>query len=141
MINTLVVALGGALGSVARYWIAVWAYPVSGSLPLGTICINILGSFAIGLFGAMTVASGRYPLGEPARVFFMVGVCGGFTTFSSFSLQTLELLRMGAVWRAAANIVLSVALCLGAVAIGYKAGAAMSGIHHVVQNPPEEEAA
>jgi CrcB protein len=140
MTVTLLIALGGALGSVGRYWMALWAYPISQSLPVATILINVVGSFAIGLFGALTHPAGRYPLPEPARLFFMVGVCGGFTTFSSFSLQTLDLLRAGAPVRALANIVLSVALCLGAVAIGYSSGAALGGAHPVAQNPLEEEA-
>jgi fluoride exporter len=119
---TLLVAVGGALGSVARYWIALWAAPLSRNLPWGTIGINVSGSFAIVLFAVLTAESGRNPLPETARVFFMVGVCGGFTTFSSFSLQTLDLLRGGEVGRAMANILLSVLLCLGAATLGYVAG-------------------
>jgi CrcB protein len=116
---TLWVAIGGALGSVARYWIALWAAPLSRDLPLGTIGINVLGSFAIALFGALTAESGRSPLPDATRLFFMVGVCGGFTTFSSFSLQTLDLLRGGEIGRAMANILLSFVLCLGAATLGY----------------------
>jgi CrcB protein len=116
---TLWVAIGGALGSVARYWIALWAAPLSRDLPLGTIGINVFGSFAIALFGALTAESGRSPLPDATRLFFMVGVCGGFTTFSSFSLQTLDLLRGGEIGRAMANILLSVVLCLGAATLGY----------------------
>ena len=98
--TVLVVALGGALGSVARYAVAVAAMPISGSLPWGTMLINIAGSFLIGFVGTLTLAHGRYPLPETARLFVMVGFCGGFTTFSSFSLQTLDLLRAGATGRA-----------------------------------------
>ena len=119
MAATLWIALGGALGSVARYWCAVLAAPLSRELPWGTIGINIAGSFAIALFGTLTAESGRHPLPDTARLFFMVGICGGFTTFSSFSLQTLDLLRGGAPGRALANIMLSVVLCLGAVMLGY----------------------
>ena len=93
MQQTLWIALGGALGSVARYWIALWALPVSRHLPWGTIGINIAGSFLIGFFGTLTLEGGRHPAPEWARLFVMVGICGGFTTFSSFSLQTLDLLR------------------------------------------------
>lgn len=141
MAATLWIALGGAIGSVLRYWIAVWAVPISRLLPMGTILINIAGSFAIGLFGALTLAHGRYPVPEPARLFFMVGVCGGFTTFSSFSLQTFDLLRVGAPGRALANIAISVVLCLAAVAVGYSAGARISGTHQVAQTATEESAA
>ena len=141
MNETLWIALGGALGSAARYWIAVWALPISRTLPWGTILINVAGSFAIGAFGTLTLAHGRYPVPETARLFFMVGVCGGFTTFSSFSLQTLDLLRAGAPGRALANAALSVLLCLGAVAAGHMAGAALNGhAVQVAQTQAEEDA-
>jgi CrcB protein len=141
MAATLWIALGGALGSVARYWIALWALPVSRSLPWGTIGINVVGSFAIGFFGTLTLANGRYPVPETARLFFMVGVCGGFTTFSSFSLQTLDLLRGDAPGRAFVNVAVSVLLCLGAVAVGHYAGAALNGgATQVAQTAAEEEA-
>jgi CrcB protein len=111
--------IGGAIGSLARYVISVLALPISGSLPWGTILINVGGSFLIGLFGTLTLADGRYPTSESVRMFVMIGLCGGFTTFSSFSLQTLDLLRSGAVVRASANVVASVILCVGAVAVGH----------------------
>jgi CrcB protein len=140
MLIAFLVALGGAIGSVARYGIAVWAAPISRSLPWATILINIAGSFAIGCFGTLTLAHGRYPVPEPARIFFMVGVCGGFTTFSSFSLQTLDLLRAGAAARALLNIGLSVLLCLAAVALGHAAGARLNGgAYGVAQIAIEED--
>ncbi len=74
MTETLVIALGGALGSVARYWIALLAMPISRSLPWGTMMINIAGSFAIGFFGTLTLSHGRYPVSDLGRLFFMVGV-------------------------------------------------------------------
>ena len=139
MAATLWIALGGALGSVARYWVAVLAAPLSRDLPWGTIGINVVGSFAIGFFGTLTAADARHPLPDMARLFFMVGICGGFTTFSSFSLQTLDLLRGGAPGRALANIVLSVALCLGAVSLGYLAAAHLNaGARQIAETPPEE---
>ena len=141
MTETLAVALGGALGSVARYWIALWLVPVSRSLPLETIGINILGSFAISFFGTLTLAHGRFAAPEIWRLFFMVGVCGGFTTFSSFSLQTLDLLRSGATGRAMANVGASVLLCLLSVAAGhYAASAVNGGAVQVAQTTAEEEA-
>ncbi len=141
MVETLLIALGGALGSVARYWIGLWALPLGRGLPWGTILVNVVGSFAISLFGTLTLGSGRYPLPDAARLFFMVGVCGGFTTFSSFSLQTLDLLRGGAIGRALANIAASVLLCLASVALGYVAASHLNGrATQVTQTAVEEEA-
>ncbi len=135
------IALGGALGSVARYWLAVWALPVSRSLSWGTIGINVAGSFLIGFFGTLTLANGRYPAPEWTRLFVMVGFCGGFTTFSSFSLQTLDLLRVGAWNRALANIAVSVMLCLASVAMGHALAAQINGgKRQVTQAIVEEEA-
>ena len=139
--NCLIVMAGGAVGTLLRYAFSVLALPVSRDLPWGTILINISGSFLIGLFGTLTLANGRYPVPEGARLFVMIGICGGFTTFSSFSLQTLDLLRTGALLRAAANIVLSVALCIAAVAVGHLLAARLNGgARAVAQISIEEEA-
>ncbi|MFK4823726.1 fluoride efflux transporter CrcB [Paenochrobactrum sp. BZR 588] len=119
MKETLAVALSGALGSVARYWIGIWMLPLSRNLPWGTIGINITGSFAIAFFGTLTMLQGRYPLPEVWRLAFIVGVCGGFTTFSTFSLQVFDLLREGAPGRATLNVVISVIFCVLAAAVGY----------------------
>ena len=89
------------------------------NFPWGTILINILGSFIIGFFGALTTSDGRFTAHPDARAFVMIGICGGFTTFSSFSLQTLDLARDGKLGAAFANIALSVVLCLLAVTAGY----------------------
>ncbi|MET3790132.1 fluoride efflux transporter CrcB [Aquamicrobium terrae] len=137
--SCLAVAFGGAVGSLARYMLSAAAQPISGSLPWGTILINILGSFIIGLFGTLTLAHGRYPVSENVRLLVMVGVCGGFTTFSSFSLQTLDLLRSGAMGRAAINIIASVVLCVGAVAVGHFAATWFNRDVRIVQLPIEEE--
>lgn len=127
MMGIFWVALGGALGSVARYWVSTWAAPVSQAVPWGTIGINIAGSFVIGFIGTLTLQDGRLPAPESVRLFVMVGVCGGFTTFSSFSLQTLDLLRAGAWGRALLNVAASVLLCLAAVAAGHALAAALGG--------------
>jgi fluoride exporter len=134
------VMIGGALGSLARYLVSFIALPISGNLPWGTIIINILGSFIIGFFGTLTLAAGRFPVSESWRLFVMVGICGGFTTFSSFSLQTLDLIRSGAVARAGINIVVSVVLCVAAVALGHYIAAQLN-LHkdQVAQIPIEEE--
>ena len=121
MIATLLVGLGGALGSIARYWLSQWGAPISRSLPWATILINVAGSGAIGFVGTL-LAQGRQ---DPARLFLMAGLCGGFTTFSAFSLQTLDLLRAGAAARAALNVALAVLLCVTAAAIGQQAAASL----------------
>ena len=138
-VATACIAGGGALGSVARYWVAVWAAPLSRSMPWGTVGINVAGSFVIGFFGTLTLAGGRHPAPEWVRLFVMVGICGGFTTFSSFSLQTLDLLRAGAWNRALLNVGASVVLCLLAVAAGHGAAAWLNpGMAAVAQNGGEE---
>ena len=114
----LLVTIGGAIGSLARYALSVAALPISQSLPWGTIGINILGSFVIGLFGTLTLANGRFPVSEEARILVMVGMCGGFTTFSSFSLQTLNLMNDGEWLYATGNIAGSVILCMLFVWLG-----------------------
>jgi CrcB protein len=123
VVTTLWISLGGALGTAARYWFAVWVLPFSRTLPFGTIGINIIGLFIIGFIGTLTLASARHPLPETARLFVMVGICGG----SSCSLQTLHLLRSGAWTRALLNIALSVLLCLLAVAAGHAVTAHLNG--------------
>jgi len=123
----LVVMAGGALGTLGRYAVSVAAAPISRDLPWGTIIINVTGSFLIGLFGALTLATGRFPASENLRLFVMIGICGGYTTFSSFSLQTLELMRNGAALRAGINIAASVALCVAAVAFGHVIATYLNG--------------
>lgn len=137
----LIVMAGGALGTLMRYLVSLCALPISGQLPWGTIIVNITGSFIIGFFGTLTLAHGRFPVSEEFRLFVMIGICGGYTTFSSFSLQTLDLLREGALGRAAINIALSVVLCILAVAIGHAVGAHFNGgATQIAQTAIEEEA-
>jgi fluoride exporter len=136
----LIVMIGGAFGTLARYVIAMLALPISRDLPWGTIVINITGSFVIGLFGTLTLAHGRYPASDNVRLFVMVGICGGYTTFSSFSLQTLDLLRGGAVVRALVNVIASVTLCVVAAAAGHLLAAHFNdGALQIAQLPIEEE--
>ncbi len=125
------VTIGSALGGLLRYILTRVTGPVSSGFPTGTVLINVLGSFVIGYFGALTAQGGKYPASENTRLFVMVGICGGFTTFSSFSLQTFELLRGGAWGRALANVVLSVLLCLFGVAVGQ--GLGQSSALHAAQ--------
>ena len=118
--TVLWVALGGALGSVARYALSGIAVRWLGAaFPYGTLFVNVMGSFAIGLLAALVAADGRPSLGADARAFLLVGVLGGFTTFSSFSLETLNLARSGALAPAMLNVAGSVVLCLAAVSFGF----------------------
>ena len=127
MITYFWIALGGALGTVARALCAESAARSFGdSFPWGILIINIVGSLVIGFFATLTGVGGRYLVAPDARQFVMVGICGGFTTFSSFSLQTLNLLLDGYVLRAGANIVGSVVLCLLAVWLGYLLASALN---------------
>jgi CrcB protein len=114
------VTLGSAIGGLLRYAITRLTLTLSISFPFGTVLINVLGSFVIGYFGTLTLQSGKYPASDNLRLFVMVGICGGFTTFSSFSLQTFDLMRSGGWGRALANVVLSVVLCVAAVAAGHR---------------------
>jgi fluoride exporter len=114
------IAVGSALGGVARHWFSGVAARLCGeTFPWGTLLINIMGSFAIGFFGTLTGPDGRVFVGSTARQFFMVGVCGGYTTFSSFSLQTLNLANDGEWLSVGGYVIGSVALCLIAVWAGY----------------------
>jgi CrcB protein len=114
------VAVGGAIGSMARLWLGVKVTLLTGlAFPWGTILVNIIGSLVIGFVATLTGPSGRVVVPINAQAFVMVGLCGGFTTFSAFSLQTLELARDGRLMHAGANIMLSVVLCLTAVALGH----------------------
>ncbi len=120
MLSYLWVSIGGAIGSAGRFWISgLVAERYGQTFPLGTLSVNVTGSFAIGLVAALTQPDGRFLVSPSFREFFMIGICGGYTTFSSFSLQTLTLAQDGEWWRAAANAIASFALCLVAVWLGY----------------------
>lgn len=126
--SVLLVMLGSALGGLARHWCVAVAGSLFGtSFPFGTVLVNIAGSFTIGFANTLTLPEGRLPVHADWRLFVMVGLCGGYTTFSSFSLQTLALIQEGSVGRAAANVVASVLLCLLAVWVGHLAAAALNG--------------
>ncbi|MBN9590426.1 MAG: fluoride efflux transporter CrcB [Alphaproteobacteria bacterium] len=113
------VALGGALGTISRYFISgVVANAFGETFPWGTLVINITGSFIIGFFATLTAPEGRLMVGGMTRQFVMVGICGGYTTFSSFSLQTLNLMRDGEWAPAAGNMLGSVILCMIGVWLG-----------------------
>ena len=127
MQNYIWVVIGSALGGGARYWCSGFiAQRIGETFPWGTLAVNVAGSFVIGFFATLTGPDGRFLVGTTARQFVMIGLCGGYTTFSSFSLQTLNLARDGEWLRAGGNIGLSVILCLLAVWLGLMAAAALN---------------
>ena len=120
MRTSLAIALGGAVGSLARYWIGVAMLGVSTAFPLGTLVINVAGSFVLGAL------LGAWPASPSAvRAGLAVGVCGGFTTFSTFSAEVVALAERGAAGRAAAYAGLSVGLSVAAMLVGLLAGRAV----------------
>ena len=128
------VALGGALGSVGRFWlngiVSTRFGEAAASFPLGTLAINVTGSFIIGVVAALASPEGRMDSRSRAFAtqFLMIGVCGGYTTFSSFSLQTLNLLRDREFLYAGGNVILSVTLCLIAVWLGWLLGSIFNSV-------------
>lgn len=123
--TTLLVGVGGAIGSILRYWAGGLVQQAAGgaaAFPAGTLLVNVIGCVAIGAVAQL--AEQRSSLGADARVFLMVGLLGGFTTFSAFANETMTAWRSGAVLVAAVNVVLSVGACLAGVAAGRAAIAA-----------------
>jgi fluoride exporter len=119
MLDYILVMLGGALGTGARFWASGFVAERGGELfPLGTLVVNATGSFAIGFFAALTDPEGPLLVSPRFRQFFTIGLCGGYTTFSSFSLQTLDLVRDGDWFKASLNTLLSFVCCLAAVWLG-----------------------
>jgi len=125
------IAIGSALGGMGRFALNNFvserlgaAFPLGNII--GTLLINVIGSLAIGFFYTLTSAGSRWVVAEEGRIFFMVGICGGFTTFSAFSLQTLNLFRSGDWLRGGGYVVASVVLCLLAVWLGHVAAALMN---------------
>lgn len=114
--RVLIVAAGGAAGSALRYLVAGYVQRWA-AFPVGTFMVNVAGCLAVGLLAGLAFERGS--LGPNARLFLMVGVCGGFTTFSAFSYETMELVRSGELFRAGVNGVGQVALGLVAVWTGF----------------------
>lgn len=121
------IAFGSALGGVTRYTLGGWISRLAGpGFPWGTLCVNIIGCTFIGWFATLTGPDSRLLVSTRTRQFVMIGICGGFTTFSSFSLETLNLLRDGQAARALGNIGASVILCMIGVWLGYLLATAMN---------------
>ncbi len=122
LMQYLVIGLGGALGSMLRFGIGTFidnSVQKSGQIfPWGTIVVNITGCFVIGFVFTISTAEGRLFLNPLTRNFITIGILGGYTTFSSFSWQTLALAQDGQWFGAAANVLLSVVLCLVGVWLG-----------------------
>jgi len=119
MITYLWIGLGSALGGMARYWMSgAIARAIGETFPWGTFVVNVVGSFIIGFVAILTAPDGRIFLSSTTRLALMAGFCGGYTTFSSFSLQTLNLLNDGEYLYAGANVLISVVVCLVAVWAG-----------------------
>ena len=118
----LMVALGGATGSVLRFWLGALVCTKAGAPFWGTLFVNVTGSFLIGLLGNLRE---NCP-GDFDRYFLMIGVMGGYTTFSTFSLQTLELFHAGNTGLAVLNVALSMVLCLVGVWLGHSLGTRLS---------------
>jgi CrcB protein len=123
------IAVGSALGGMARFWCSGLAARLIGeTFPWGTLLVNVVGSFIIGFFATLTGPDGRVFVDALTRQFVILGICGGYTTFSSFSLQTLSLVQDGEWWLAGANIALSLIACLIAVWAGYALAASINAL-------------
>jgi CrcB protein len=123
------IAIGSALGGMARYWCSgIAARLIGETFPWGTIIVNVVGCFIIGFFATLTGPDGRVFASTLTRQFVMIGILGGYTTFSSFSLQTLNLVQDGEWWLAGANIAISVIACLVAVWLGFVLAASINAL-------------
>ena len=121
MNQVLAIAAGGAVGSVLRFWMSTWVHSFAGrSFPYGTLTVNILGCLAMGFLFVLFVD--RLSDNAVLRAGILIGVLGGFTTFSSFSIETLNLIEQGAWLKAVVNMTGSLLLCVSATWVGVMLG-------------------
>jgi len=117
MNQVLAIAGGGAVGAVLRYWVSSGVYTLTGrGFPYGTLVVNVLGSLVMGFLYIWLLE--RMPGGVALRAFLLIGLLGAFTTFSTFSVETLNLMEAGQIARAVLNALLSVVLCIGSATLG-----------------------
>tara|TARA_B100000676_G_C17880149_1_gene733504 strand:- start:367 stop:753 length:387 start_codon:yes stop_codon:yes gene_type:complete len=127
MINVLLVGLGSALGGMARFGVALACTARYGTgFPYGTLLANVTGSFLIGVIFSLTGTDGKWPLQDGGKFFFMTGLMGGYTTFSAFSLEAVNLLKDGQNAAAAFYVGLSLVFCLVGAWLGLTLGQTMS---------------
>ena len=121
MQNYVLVFVGGGVGAAARYWLSGWVPgKLESDLPVGTLAVNILGCFLIGLL--MSAFEERFLAQPSVRIFLTIGILGGFTTFSTFSFETVALIRDGEVLFAMLNVIVSIITCIGGTAMGMYIG-------------------
>jgi len=117
MNQVFAIAGGGALGALLRFWVANGVYAISGrAFPYGTLAVNVIGSLLMGFFYVWLLE--RVTGGVAVRAFVLIGLLGAFTTFSTFSIETLNLIESGQLARAFANMLVSVVLCIAAAMLG-----------------------
>jgi CrcB protein len=117
VIHTVAIAAGGAIGALFRFWVSSGVYAVAGrDFPYGTLVVNVMGSLLMGFLYIVLIE--RVTASAEWRSFLLIGVLGAFTTFSTFSIETLNLFEEGELARAFLNIVLSVVLCVAAAWLG-----------------------
>ena len=128
MIEFLAVAFGGAAGSVSRLYAGRLVMSITGgTFPLGTMVVNITGAIIIGFFAALAEPESRFFMSANTRLLLMTGFCGGYTTFSTFSLETVALMSDGQWIGASINVFGSVLLCLAGVWLGSILGELLAG--------------
>src|SRR6516164_4248248 len=121
MVGIVLVMLGGAIGSMWRFsWSGFVAERLGETFPFGTLVVNLVGSMLIGVFSCVVARVSNSVIAAALQQFLVIGICGGLTTFSSFSLQTYNLIAEGRWLSALANILFSTGFCLACVAMGWQ---------------------